>query len=269
MRTLIKTGFSLLILAFVLIGLSYSVLRAQGVSAPVNREGRTVATETRDLATGVRTIELTGPINMTLRQGPVASLLVRGEQRLLSHVTTEQVGGTLSISTKGIVLHHRTPLQVVLVLPSIEGVNVHGSGDSTVNGFSGDHIEVSLRGSGSVKLNGRFKDVNAGVEGSGNLEVNAGNSERVEAKLRGSGQLTLVGSCDELEAEQNGSGDFDARHLTARKATMTLHGSGNATIHAENAAEVTLHGNGDVVVHGMPKNRNVSRTGSGEVAFRH
>ena len=67
MRSLLRVGLSLLVLAFVLIGLSYSVLRAQGVSTPA--EGRALASETRTVDAAIRVVELSGPIDLTLRHG--------------------------------------------------------------------------------------------------------------------------------------------------------------------------------------------------------
>ncbi|MES3020150.1 MAG: head GIN domain-containing protein [Pseudomonadota bacterium] len=268
MRTLIKIGFSLLLLGFVLIGLVYSGLRAQGSSGPANREGRVVAEETRTLEGDVRTVDLSGPFNMTLRQGPVASLVVSGEKRLLEHVRTEQHDGDLEIKIKGMVMRQRVPLKLTLVLPSLEGVHIKGSGKSTVNGFSGERLEVQLSGSGKVTVNGRFKEVSAGMMGSGELDVNAGNCDQLEGQLRGSGKLTVVGECKTLDTVLTGSGDIDARHLTVQQATISLQGSGTATLHAVESVDVTVRGNGDVFVYGAPKSRNISRTGSGEVLFK-
>lgn len=268
MRMLMKVGFGLLVLASVLIGLSYTMLRAQGAGGRSNPEGRTVASETRKVDANVGTVELSGPIDLTLRQGAVPSLLVRAERRLLDNIETEQDGDTLVIATKGMLLHHRHPLQVMLVLPSIERVGITGSGNSTVNGFSGEQVDVQLHGSGKLKFNGRFKDVNAGVHGSGELELNGGSSEKVAVALVGSGQMTVVGSCDEFEAEQTGSGDLNARHLAAKEARIEMHGSGSSVVQAHEAAEVNLRGSGNIHVHGAPNRRSISRTGAGEVTFR-
>jgi hypothetical protein len=268
MRALMKVGLSLLVLAFLLIGLSYSMLRAQGISGPSNPAGRMLQSETRSLGKGVRAIDLGGPIDLTLRQGAVASLVVRGEQRLLGNIdTTTADDGTLHIDTVGMLLHHRQPLQVTLVLPSLEDINVRGSGDSTINGFSGERIDVQLNGSGNVKFNGRFRQVKAAIHGSGELEMNGGASDKVEAAVIGSGKLTVVGSSQLFKAELTGSGDIDARHLGADSVNLQLMGSGDAVVTALNSLSVTLRGSGDVRVYGAPSERNVSRDGSGEVSF--
>lgn len=267
MRGLFKIGFSLLVLAFVLIGLSYSMLRAQGISGPANPGGRVLASDTRAVSGDVRDLVLDGPIDLTLRQGAMPSLIVRGEQRLLANVATNEDGDTLHIGTTGMLLHHRQPLQVVLVLPALDNLTVQGSGDSTINGFSGERIIVQVNGSGDVKFNGRYQKVEAAVHGSGNLEMNGGASDKVDVELVGSGEMTVVGACRELHVQQTGSGDLKAEHLTADDVALELRGSGNSSIFARKSVTVSLRGSGDVSVHGGPGERTISKTGSGDVTF--
>lgn len=263
MRTLLKVGSGLLVLAFVLIGIFYGVLRANATP-----EGRTIRTETRPVGQQVRAVEVSGPIDLTLRYGATPTLEVRGEQRLLANVETSQEGDVLHIATRGIVLRHRQPLAVDLVLPALTGVTVGGSGNSSINGFSGERINLQLDGSGSVKFNGRFKRVDVTLYGSGDLDVNGGaDIERADAELKGSGRVTLVGAARELSAEAAGSGQLDAQHLRADAVTLKQTGSGNSSVTARESVTVTLHGSGDVAVRGHPGERNVSRTGSGEVSY--
>lgn len=267
MRTLIKIGFGLLLMSFLLIALAFSVLRHQGSSTRTNPEGRVVTTETRTVSPDLSEISLNGPINLTLRQGAVPSMTVRGEKRLLANIETAQEGKLLRIGIKGMLLHHRHPLEVTLVLPAIDKLDIRGSGDSTINGFSGDKVEVRLSGSGNVKFNGRYKDVEATLLGSGDMEMNGGTSDRVEVQLVGSGQMTVVGSCKEFTAEQTGSGDLDAEHLSAETSEINLRGSGTSVVRALKSADVTLRGSGDVRVHGSPVERSINKTGSGDVVF--
>lgn len=268
MRSLLKIGVGMLLLAFVLIGLSYSVLRAQGVSNPASAAGRSVRSEKRPVTMEVRSIDLNGPINLTLRQGANPSMRVRGEQRLLGNVDTTQEGSVLHIGTKGMLFHHRQPLQVELVLPVLEELEVHGSGDSSVNGFSGERFKLSLQGSGNVKFNGRFKHVEGSLAGSGDLNLNGGNSDSVTLELVGSGAITASGSAATLEASLTGSGDLDAEHLATDKTAVVLKGSGSATVFTKLEADLTLGGSGDVQVYGQPEQRRVTRSGSGEVKWR-
>lgn len=269
MRTLLKVGVSLLALAFLLIGLSYSMLRAQGISGSGAVAGRNVESETRTVAASTEVIDLSGPIDLTLRQGPSASLQVKGEQRLLGNVDTSSAGdGVLHIGTTGMLLHHRQPLQVLLVLPNLREMRVRGSGDSSVNGFSGETIVVRMDGTGSLKLNGRYRQVDVSVRGSGEMEMNGGSSSRVAATVEGSGRMVVVGAASELKAVLAGSGDLDARHLRADAVDLSMTGSGSAVVNAVRRFAGSLQGSGDISVYGNPAERKVNVIGSGEIDYK-
>ena len=268
MRTLFKVGFSLLVLAFILIGLSYSMLKAQGVSGASSFTGRSFESEKRAVGADIQVIELDGPIDLTLRQGATPSLQVKGEQRLLGNVDTSSAGdGVLHIGTTGMLLHHRQPLQVVLVLPALREMRVRGSGDSTVNGFSGDGITVRMDGTGTLKFNGRYRQVDARVRGSGAVEMNGGVSGKVDATVEGSGRMTVVGSATELKAVLAGSGELNARHLRADVVDLSMMGSGSAEVNATRRFDASVRGSGDVVVVGNPRERSVNVNGSGDVSY--
>jgi hypothetical protein len=266
-RTLFRVALSLLVLAFVLIGLSYGMLRAQGVS--VRHEGRIVSEETRPIGRDIRAVELSGPIDLTLRYGARPSLVVRGEQRLLANVETTQDGAVLHIGTRGIVLRHRQPIMVELTLPALDRVAVDGSGDSEINGFTGERIELELNGSGSLDFNGRYRQARAVVQGSGALTVDAGNGDRVEGELEGSGELTLAGAARSVKLESSGSGMLDAQRLRADDVEVRQTGSGNTSVTAHATVVAAVSGSGDIDVYGNPPQRTVSRTGSGDVHFDH
>jgi hypothetical protein len=267
MRALLKIGFGLLVLAFFLIGVSWSFLRAHAERGTSDPGARMTVSETRPVAQGIEAVELAGPIDLTLRYGPAPSLEVRGEQRLLGNVETVRQGSVLHIGTHGIVLRHNRPLQAILVLPALSSLNVDGSGDSSVDGFSGESIELNLDGSGAVKFNGRYRKIRAGLHGSGELEITGGASDSVEAEVVGSGHLTLLGNSKELRARTTGSGELDGQHLRAEIVTVKQLGSGSSTVFARQSLAASVSGSGDITVFGSPSQRSVSRTGSGDVTF--
>lgn len=269
MRSLFKVGLALLILALILIGVSYSMLRAQGTARPTDRESRAVVAENRPLQGGIRAVHLSGPIDMTLRQGAVPSLIIKGEQRFMANIHTWTEGdGALHIGPRGMLLHHRQPLQAILVLPTLDTLVVRGSGDSTINGFAGERITVELHGAGNLKFNGRFKEVAARLRGSGDIELNGGTSEQVTLSVMGSGDVTVVGSADLFEIDHTGSGDVDAEHLASTDARVNLRGSGSVVANVRNKIDARMRGSGSVIVYGDPLERNVQGNSSGEVEFR-
>lgn len=268
-RSLLKIGIGMALLAALLIAVTYSMLRAQGAANPTSVAGRAARTEVREVSATVSTVELVGPIDLRLRQGDTPSLKVRSEQRLLGNIATEQDGTTLRIGAKGLLLHPRRPIEVELVLPSLNELVINGSGDSTVNGFSGEHLNVQLQGSGNLTFNGRYKSVEAGLNGSGDLNLNSGHGEKVQLEMVGSGAIRSSGSCKELTADLTGSGKLDAEHLASDKVKVTLQGSGTTNVFARQSADLTVKGSGDISVYGNPADRNVSRSGSGGVSWIH
>ncbi|MEM8516015.1 head GIN domain-containing protein [Janthinobacterium sp. CAN_S7] len=267
MKRLFNVGLSMLVLAMVLIALSYAALRAKGISNPSSAAGRAVRSETRPISAGINSIDLAGPIDLVLRRGATPSMKVNGEQRLLSNVATSADGTTLHIGPKGMLFHHRQPLQVELVLPSLVRVEVHGNGDSKITGFSGDSFILELTGSGDVSFTGRYKQVQATVNGSGDLDINAGNSDSVVLEMVGSGRIAASGNTKFLRADLSGSGDIDAEHLSADKASVNLQGSGQSTIFVRDATNLSLRGSGDIHVHGNPRQRDAQKNGSGDIIW--
>ena len=267
MKRLFKVGLSMFLLALVLIALSYTALRAKGISSPSSSAGRALRAESRTIPATVTHVDLSGPIDLTLRRGAAPSLKVSGEQRLLANVDTTVDGATIHIGPKGMLFHHKQPLQVELVLPTLTGVEVHGNGSSRITGFSGDKFRLELGGSGDISFTGRYKEVEASVNGSGNLDINAGNSDKVSLELIGSGNLSASGNSKILNAELSGSGDIDAEHLASDTATVSVQGSGQATVFVRDKANLTLRGSGDIHVHGNPRQRDAQRTGSGDIVW--
>jgi len=264
-RALLRVGFALLVLACVLVGLTYTMLRAQGV--PTRLEGRNVTSDTRTLGREVRTIELSAPVDLSVRYGPQPGLVVRGEARLLQNIDTSSKDGVLRIGTQGILLRHRQPLEVEVTLPMLERVALDGSGNTRINGFSGERIELSLSGSGSVQFNGRYRQAKAVLHGSGDLSVDAGNSDSIEAELMGSGALGLAGATRRLKYEGSGTGMLEAQRLRVEQAQLRQSGSGRASVTVRDTVNAAVSGSGDIDVHGEPTQRHITRSGSGNVHF--
>ena len=269
MRSLLKVGLGLLVLAAILIGLGAAMLR-QGATfkkSAVHHTGRIVETDARKVTKSVNTIQLTGPIDLEVRQGSIPSLVVKGERRLLPNIFTNQEGSVLEIGTKGMLLHHRQRIKVELVLPTLSSVDIRSNADTHITGFAGAKLELYLTGAGKTVFDGRYKEIHAGVHGAGTMSLNGGNANSMYVDLNGTGQMTLVGSSKELHIEQTGSCELTARDLAADDLQVEMSGPGTMTVYARKEANVNLRGSGEVTVYGNPDKRSVSRSGSGEVNF--
>lgn len=228
-------------------------------------------TETRSIDTRVVRVKIDGVIDLKLRQGSPAGLVIVGEKRLMSKTTTEQHGDTLTIGTetRGFKLHQRANgLRAELTLPQLREVASESVGWTDITGFSGDELELSLEGAGSMKVNCNYRVVTATLGGVGHMNIQGDNSEGIDLTLRGAGYVTLNGRSKWLKADLGGLGGLDAQHFQVDNVNLDLSGLGNASVSARQNATLNLSGMGSVTVYGKPVNRSVSIDGLGKVSWK-
>jgi hypothetical protein len=268
MRTLMKIGLGMLMLAVVLIGVSFGVLRAEDVGDVHADAGKHVFTsETRKVDGSVVAIDMNGPVDLILKQGATASMVVQADQRYIARIKTVQQGDTLRIDAEDGFFHSHWPLRVELTLPNLHKLDLHGSGDGTISGFSGDKLALNLRGSGDIRFNGQYQHVSAGVFGSGDLQLALGNTNDVDLDLQGSGDISASGQSKTLSARILGSGDLDTTDMQADVVKVDVLGSGDSNVYAKQSIAIDLKGSGDIDVHGNPTQRVVNRMGSGDISW--
>ncbi|HEV7815046.1 MAG TPA: DUF2807 domain-containing protein [Janthinobacterium sp.] len=225
--------------------------------------------ETRPVDERVVRIKLDGAIDLRLHQGSPASLKISGDKRYLENVTTVQSGDTLHIDSD---MHGmrfgRAGMRADLVLPSLREVGSDGVGGAEISGFSGAALQLSLEGTGSMKVVCDYKKVDASLGGVGSLNIWVSDNDSVSLDLRGAGYITLGGHGKSLKATLGGLGDLNAQQFQADSVNVDLNGLGNATVTAIQNATLNLSGLGSVTVYGKPTNRNVSVDGLGKVSWK-
>ncbi|GGC86563.1 head GIN domain-containing protein [Undibacterium terreum] len=252
MKTIIRIGAGMLVLAAVLIAITSTFMTAHAAT----------------IEAGVVHVVLNGPMDLGLRQGNTPDLQIRGEPAMASRVTTRVEGNTLYIGTKGVFMMLRQPLRVELVLPNLEKLQMLGSGDGVISGFRGKSVELAMRGSGNLSFDGDYQQVQVNSTGSGDLKLGLGNSDHVDVSIMGSGEATLKGQAKVLNAKLAGSGGLDASNLKVSQAIVQSMGSADAKIYASQEARVGSFGSGDIRVYGNPGKRNAERRGSGDISWQ-
>jgi len=228
-------------------------------------------TETRNVDARVVRVKLDGLIDLKLKQGAVASLVITGDKALLAKTSTEQQGDTMIIGTddKGFKLSRRAnSLRAELTLPNLREVSSDSVGSTDVAGFSGDQLDLKLDGAGSMRIDCQYRIVTAILGGVGSMNIQGGHFEGIDLNLRGAGYVTLKGSSKWLKASLGGLGGLDAQHFHVDTVNLDLSGLGNATVSAKQNANLNLSGLGSVTVHGKPVNRSVSVDGLGKVSWK-
>lgn len=261
MKTIIRTGLGMLILAILLIALSASFMRAHGGNL-------SVASENRAIEAKITQVVVSGPINLDLKQAGTAAMLIKGEASMLPRVTSRIEGNTLYLGTRGIIITIRQPLVVELSLPALEKLQLQGSGDGVVRGFRGNRLELHTRGSGNLTADVDYQSIVTNSGGSGNVKLNIANADKLELSLSGSGDALLSGQSKSLQAKLSGSGDLDAAALKAGQVNLGSYGSGDIKVFAAQEIGLQLNGSGDAIIYGAPAKKNIERHGSGDILWR-
>lgn len=226
-------------------------------------------TENRSIDARVIRVKLDGVIDLKLRRGDTPALTITTDKRYVNKVTAVQTGDTLYLDTesRGIKLS-RSTVKVELVLPQLRELVSEGVGTTEVSGFTGDNIDLTLDGAGSMKVVCDYKKLKANLGGVGSMHVWVTENENVDLDLQGAGYITIGGRSKHLKATLGGLGGLNAQQFQVEDVNLDLSGLGNATINARNNATLNLSGLGSVTVYGKPANRNVSVDGLGKVSWK-
>ena len=225
-------------------------------------------TETRPVDARVVRVRLDGAVDLRIRQGSTATLTLSGDPRWLERTVTVQHGDTLNIDAD---VHGRMrmgALHAELTLPALRELKSESLGSTDVSGFSGDELELSLDGAGSMRISCHYRLVSASLGGIGSMHLQSLGGEGVDLNLRGAGFVTLSGSAKWLKADLGGLGNLDAREFAADSVDVDLSGLGNASVTAHQNAMLNLSGMGSVTVYGKPLNRRAAVDGLGKVSWK-
>lgn len=227
--------------------------------------------EVREVTAQVQRVRLDGIIELKLRQGPAAALVISGERAWLGKTVTRQRGDTLVIANQAKEMHfsnHDRGVRVELTLPQLREVISNNLGTTEISGFSGERLDVVLDGAGAMKVSGKFRVLSASLGGLGSMNIQAALSEGLELDLHGAGYVTVAGHGRWLRANLGGLGGLDAQHFQVDSVQVDLGGLGNAVVYARQHAALQLHGLGSAAVYGRPASRNAEVSGLGRVTWK-
>ena len=224
--------------------------------------------ETRPIDARVVRVKVDGAVDLRIRQGATAALVLSGDPRYLSRTTTSQRGDTLNIDTDVHGHVRMGSLHAELTLPALREVSSESLGSTNVSGFSGEELKLSLDGAGSMQVSASYRMVTADLGGIGSMQLRGLNAEGVKLNLQGAGFVSLSGQAHWLKADLGGLGSLDAQQFVVDTVNIDLSGLGNASVNAHQNANLNLSGLGSVTVYGKPLNRKVEVDGLGKVSWK-
>jgi hypothetical protein len=209
-----------------------------------------VRTEERKLE-GFSSISLSGSGGLKIHRGDF-KVVVRADANILPHVLTELRGSELRIGIEpGVSILRSTRLEYEVSLPELEGVAVSGSGEASLDPFSGKSFEGRLSGSGGLSGQLDYGEARLRASGSGRLALKA-KLEELDLGLSGSGELRLAGNIGTGRVSLSGSGNVDARDCAFGDIEVHASGSGRVELRALGKLDAELSGSSQLRYWGSP-----------------
>jgi hypothetical protein len=183
--------------------------------------------ETRTLP-AFTAISNSGPISMAVDVGKAQSVLVSGNAEFLAQLKTEVVDGELRVSIKNHKFNGSLgDPKITVTVPALTRFAVAGAGAATLTHVSGDSLSIEYSGAGSLKADGKVKN---------------------------------------LKLEIAGVGSIDTRHLIAEKVRVDVGGVGNVQVYASDTLDADVGGVGSLTYYGNPRTVHKSAGGIGSIS---
>jgi len=214
---------AVLVLALAAIGVALLVHRGGPPGSGVQGSG-VAATQARAVPS-FSSIDLAGSHNVAVFVGAPQSVVVHADSNLLGNVTTRVVAGTLVLGNTGS-FTTKSPMGVVINVPSLAAVTLSGNGDMLVNGI---------------------------------------NAPRLTVTISGNGVLYASGTATRLDVTLGGSGEAQLNQLVARDVHAVVSGSGVIEVTATTSLDAAIPGAGAIIYSGNPQRVTSSVTGTGAV----
>jgi hypothetical protein len=219
------TALGVVLLAAILLTLLVDRLFFESSGSPAGTGSGVAATQERSLPP-FTAVDLAGTNNVVVRVGAKQSVVVHADDNLLARVTTRVRSGALVIGTTPGNLNAKSPMFVVVDVPSLDAVGLQGAGNMGVTGIHARSLTVALSGSGNIEA--------------------AGTATKLGVTISGQGNALL-------------------RHLLARNVTATLSGDGTIMLTATQRLAARISGSGTILYGGNPAHVTQAVTGSGAV----
>ena len=192
------------------------------------------SSEERNIGQAVH-IKSLGSFDVKLIKGSTSIVKIEADANLIPYIITEEKDGYLVLKTKNhISLTSPNPIRVYITTEKLEELEVAGSSDITGEGkfIGGDHLKLSIAGSGSITL--------------------SVNTPTIEASIAGSGDINLTGETKDAKVDIAGDGNYKSEMLKAENVSVKIAGSGDVRLFASNTLNVNIMGSGDIYYKGNP-----------------
>ena len=196
-------------------------------------------------------VNVIGPFNVIYTQGESYNVRVKGTPDQLAKMTIYVEDGELYIDQcKQEPSGTFDGLQVFVTSPTLEGIDMAGSGSVTVpEALKVNDIKLELAGSGKITLAQlNCKDLTIDLAGSGDITMGLVQANSVSNDIAGSGNIEIASlTCKNVDNDIAGSGDIKLSGLNVEYVTSDIAGSGDIILQGNiGAHEEDVAGSGKV-----------------------
>lgn len=175
-----------------------------------------------------KSINIKGPISLTVDAGKAHSLKIRGDKEFIGRVSTEVADGQLNIryTSDNNNLKIKGDARIIITMPALTKLIANGAGETILTNLSGERLDISYSGAG---------------------------------RLAASGKVTW------LRLKAQGVGEIDTQKLIATDADVNFDGIGAVKVYANGVLNAVVNGMGELVYYGKPRAVHKSANGIGAV----
>ncbi|MEM1195037.1 MAG: head GIN domain-containing protein [Pseudomonadota bacterium] len=192
-------------------------------------------------------IGLAGPDDLILKVGKKLKIKVKGDEEAIEALRFRRSGDSLTIGRGGDGRSSRGKATITITMPAPTDISLAGSGDIRLATVA-DEADVSIAGSGKVTI----------------AEVDA---SQLEVTSAGSGSVQAAGQASSLDINIFGSGAVDFAELQADDVEISIAGSGDINVMSNGKVDASIAGSGSVYVTGTAECTS-SAMGSGKLTCK-
>lgn len=218
-------------------------------SCAVNNYGENIISKSYSLPSFNKIID-TGYGNIYLTQGSRQDVKVRGNKEYLKYIELFVRNNCLHINYNNNLgeLNKNISIDIYIVVPHIESIasegigNItiqkqfkdknlyitsNGTGDITIDNFTGDNIKLTTNGTGNIYVSGDTNGADLITNGVGNITANLKCNSTIYASTTGVGSIELKGSAPKGNYICSGAGNINGNDMKVNNLTVTSSGVGD------------------------------------------
>lgn len=210
---------------------------------------KNVITQTRSLDAFSK-LANNGSFEVTIMPDSSSYVIIEAESNLIPYILTMIENGALIIDSHENLNSHRS-MKLEVHTPSLEAVELNGSGSIDFETFDADHFSAVVDGSGNINGSAISNTSQLRVNGSGDLTIGL-ITQDLDASIHGSGNIQMAGESVYSFMGIYGSGNIKDYQFIQEECEVISAGSGNVYTTVTHSLNVKIEGSGSVHFKGDP-----------------